>query len=174
MKGRTAYYSLRHVAQVVAIKRLQGQGLALADIQTRLLGLPPKQLKKIAALPKNIDALADALPDEFEQPSPKTNQKVTSQAERPFWEVAPTSSSARTRQPLFQHAESVAGMARPVSVVRIPLTEGATIEVTQPNDTSKIDVLGIQAAAADLIEELRRQGLLPSPVLSALKESHDD
>ena len=158
MKGRTAYYSIRHVAQVVAIKRLQGQGLALAEIQTRLLGLPPKQLKKIAALPKNIDDLADALPDESETPSSEIKEQA--KKEQAFWKRAPTSSSARSRKP-----RATSNVARPVAVVRIPIAPGTTIEVTQPSDTSNIDVLSIQSAAADLIEELRRQGLLPSPLV---------
>jgi len=158
MKGRTAYYSIRHVAQVVAIKRLQGQGLALAEIQTRLLGLPAKELKKIAALPKNIDALADSLPDESKTPPPETSQQA--KKEPAFWERAPASSSARSRKP-----RATSDVARPVAVLRIPLTSGTTIEVTQPPDTSNIDVRDIQSAAADLIEELRRQGLLPSPLV---------
>src|SRR5215831_15507636 len=33
MRGRTALYSRRHLAQVIAIKRLQGTGKSLSDIQ---------------------------------------------------------------------------------------------------------------------------------------------
>src|SRR3954468_17018908 len=38
-RGRTALYGRRHLLQLVAIKRLQTHGLALAEIQARLLGL---------------------------------------------------------------------------------------------------------------------------------------
>src|SRR5215212_2263085 len=34
MRGRTALYGRRHLAQVVAIKRLQAMGRSLAEIQT--------------------------------------------------------------------------------------------------------------------------------------------
>ena len=58
MQGRTALYGLKHVEQLVAIKRLQAQGLTLSDIQQQLLGLPKSKLKKLAALPENLEALA--------------------------------------------------------------------------------------------------------------------
>src|SRR5206468_6454027 len=37
MRGRTAYYGLRHLRQLAAIKRLQARGLSLAEVQRRLL-----------------------------------------------------------------------------------------------------------------------------------------
>src|SRR4051794_26899981 len=38
-RGRTALYGRRHLLQLVAIKRLQARGLALAELQQQLLGL---------------------------------------------------------------------------------------------------------------------------------------
>ncbi len=38
MRGRTALYGVRHLLQLVAIKRLQTHGLSLAEIQTRVVG----------------------------------------------------------------------------------------------------------------------------------------
>ena len=58
MQGRTALYGLKHVQQLVAIKRLQAEGLTLSDIQQRLLGLPKSKLKKLAALPEDLEAVA--------------------------------------------------------------------------------------------------------------------
>src|SRR5205809_950859 len=37
-KGRTAFYGRRHLLQLVAIKRLQAQGLSLSEVQARLVG----------------------------------------------------------------------------------------------------------------------------------------
>jgi DNA-binding transcriptional MerR regulator len=48
MRGRTAYYGRRHLLQLVAIKRLQAEGLALADVQQHLLGQPDKVLERVA------------------------------------------------------------------------------------------------------------------------------
>jgi DNA-binding transcriptional MerR regulator len=42
MDGRTALYDERHVRQLVAIKRLQAEGLSLAEIQRKLSGAPPE------------------------------------------------------------------------------------------------------------------------------------
>src|SRR5437016_12050752 len=51
LRGRTALYGRRHLLQLVAIKRLQARGLALADIQERLLGATDATLARIARLP---------------------------------------------------------------------------------------------------------------------------
>ena len=47
MRGRTAYYGRRHLLQLVAIKRLQEQGLPLVEVQERL------------ALPAGVSARAN-------------------------------------------------------------------------------------------------------------------
>src|ERR1700722_19255742 len=49
MRGRTALYGPRHVLQLVAIKRLQAQGLSLAAVQERVVGLSDKALRRLAA-----------------------------------------------------------------------------------------------------------------------------
>jgi hypothetical protein len=51
MRGRTALYGHRHLAQVVAVKRLQGEGWSLAEIQERLIGADDAVLEEIAAVP---------------------------------------------------------------------------------------------------------------------------
>src|SRR4051812_21950447 len=38
MRGRTALYGVRHVLQLAAVKRLQAEGLSLAEVQARLVG----------------------------------------------------------------------------------------------------------------------------------------
>src|SRR6476659_7762958 len=48
MRGRTALYGRRHLLQIVAIKRLQTRGLALAAIQQQLVGASPALLEKLA------------------------------------------------------------------------------------------------------------------------------
>src|SRR5437773_11979012 len=51
IQGRVAYYGRRHVLQLVAIKRLQTNGLSLGEIQDRLLGRSDVELAKVARLP---------------------------------------------------------------------------------------------------------------------------
>lgn len=48
MRGRQALYGQRHLLQLVAVKRLQAQGLPLARIQAELSGLPDHALTEIA------------------------------------------------------------------------------------------------------------------------------
>src|SRR5438445_9892145 len=48
MRGRTALYGVRHLLQLVAIKRLQAQGLSLAEVQGRLVGLTDIALQELA------------------------------------------------------------------------------------------------------------------------------
>src|SRR5215471_1357192 len=45
MRGRTALYGRRHLLQLVAIKRLQANGLSLQEVQQQLLGLSDTELE---------------------------------------------------------------------------------------------------------------------------------
>src|SRR5262245_18184089 len=56
LRGRTALYGRRHLLQLVAIKRLQAQGLTLQQVQERLLGLTDGDLERTARLPPTADA----------------------------------------------------------------------------------------------------------------------
>src|ERR1700719_3749146 len=62
MRGRTAFYGVRHLLQLVAIKRLQTHGLSLADIQPRLVGRTTSALRLVARLPADFEPVADAKP----------------------------------------------------------------------------------------------------------------
>src|SRR5678815_3549031 len=55
MQGRTALYGRRHLLQLVAIKRLQGKGLSLAEIQSRLINADTRELSRLAQLPKDFE-----------------------------------------------------------------------------------------------------------------------
>jgi DNA-binding transcriptional MerR regulator len=52
MRGRTALYDRRHLAQLVAIKQLQVEGKPLAEIQSTLAGAAPSDVERIARLPE--------------------------------------------------------------------------------------------------------------------------
>jgi hypothetical protein len=51
MEGRTALYGERHLQQLVAIKRLQAEGLSLVEIQAKLHGITPRALAELAKVP---------------------------------------------------------------------------------------------------------------------------
>src|SRR5215467_11186889 len=61
MRGRTAYYGLRHLMQLAAIKRLQARGLSLAEVQQELLGLSDSALASLARLPNGVGSAAKKL-----------------------------------------------------------------------------------------------------------------
>jgi DNA-binding transcriptional MerR regulator len=50
MRGRVALYGRRHLLQLVAIKRRQGEGRSLAQIQAELAGATDDQLAAVAGL----------------------------------------------------------------------------------------------------------------------------
>ena len=57
-RGRGARYGVRHLRQLVAVRRLQADGWSLADIQGRLAGADDDTLSELAALPEQVDAVA--------------------------------------------------------------------------------------------------------------------
>jgi DNA-binding transcriptional MerR regulator len=59
--GRIARYGTRHLLQLVAVKRLQAQGLPLTEVQHRLAGATEASLRRIAALPTGLEEPAHDL-----------------------------------------------------------------------------------------------------------------
>lgn len=148
LQGRTAYYTMRHVEQLVAIKRLQGRGLTLADIQQELLGLSPAKLSRLANLPDQLESLSrrDA------RTNTKVSTAIVSEPEPAFWKRVPL--SAGSRNSALRNSPQVA------RVWRIYLDEHTALEVN--GDGSLVDAERIRAAARPLIEELVRQKLITS------------
>lgn len=66
-RGRVAFYGVAHLAELVAIKRLQANGLSLADVQSHLQGLDDDGVFALAALPAdaivNVDIAHDVSAD---------------------------------------------------------------------------------------------------------------
>jgi DNA-binding transcriptional MerR regulator len=70
LRGRTAYYGRRHLAQLVAIKRLQAEGLTLAEVEERLHDLSPRALFALAKLPTEAEREARPASTRFEARHP--------------------------------------------------------------------------------------------------------
>src|SRR5687768_6373811 len=63
MRGRSALYGTRHLAQLVAIKRRQAQGRSLAEIQAELVGADETTVLGIAGLdPAALDEVEERKP----------------------------------------------------------------------------------------------------------------
>lgn len=150
-QGRTARYGERQLAQVVAVKRLQAQGLPLVEIQQRLVGAPDAELRRVAGLPDDLTAwVVTHLPDGGEQTHRQKGRLRHPDAERdnpeaglfatPFWETRP-SRPATTPAPVFGVTLS-----------------GVTLLL--PAQPQHEDLEAIASAAAPLIDLLASRGLL--------------
>src|SRR5262245_5906170 len=78
-RGRALTYGRTHLLRLVAIKRLQGQGLSLDEISERLEGMGPAELESLAAIPPS------AMPADLGDPEPGG----VSRAAGRFWEAVP-------------------------------------------------------------------------------------
>ena len=133
MRGRTALYGVRHVLQLTAVKRLQAQGLSLADVQARLVGLTDAGLRQLARLPADFDFGAAA----NGEPAAGADRR----AER-FWSAPP------------------AEPAPPRSLLGVPLADGATLLLEAARPPDEHDLSALRAAAAPLLTLLRSRRLL--------------
>jgi DNA-binding transcriptional MerR regulator len=139
-RGRTALYGLRHLLQLVAIKRLQTHGLSLAEIQGRLLGLSDPALQELAPLPADFDQEVPTLAaGPAEEPDPAREQA--------FWTAPPA--------PVEQDRAADNGRE-----VRLPLAPGVDLVLEALREPDDYDVSALAAAAAPLLKLLRARRLL--------------
>jgi DNA-binding transcriptional MerR regulator len=152
MRGRTALYGARHVAQVVAIKRLQTMGRSLSEIQQLWPTLDDRTLARMSGV---------ALPAESQPP-----------ARAEFWKRDPVPRDAakaeggaapngRSAPPGMAQA---APQAPPPGAVelRIELVPGVVLSLSVTDESvaiSPADVHAIRAAAAPLVTELASRRL---------------
>ena len=137
-RGRTALYHRHHLAQVVLIKRLQAEGLPLAEVQTRLAGLTPAELERHAQLPR-------VLPE----PSGPDPVRETVRQERPL-------RSERRSLPLSDTRSLEMGPTGSW----LSLGSGTTLMLPASYKGTAEGLLDILQAASPLLAELRRQGLI--------------
>jgi DNA-binding transcriptional MerR regulator len=158
MRGRTALYGPRHVAQVVAIKRLQAMGRSLSEIQGLWPTLDDHTLSRMSGV-----TLAPS------RPAPRPG----------FWKREPRSSEAEA--PLARAAEAApasAAAASPASPsgdelhvppaaleLRIELAPDVvlSLSVVESVVMSPADVRALRAAAAPLLAELASRRLASHP-----------
>src|SRR6185312_11218549 len=86
-RGRALTYGRTHLIHLVAIKRLQGEGLSLDEIAQRLDGMSQAELEALAAIPPG------AMPADLGDPEP-ASESVPSRASGRFWQTAPQLAAA--------------------------------------------------------------------------------
>ncbi len=142
-RGRTALYGRRHVAQVVAIKRLQSAGRSLDEIRGLWPTLDDATLSRMSGVALGV------------RPTPAG-----------FWKVPPASSGA-SRGALAARPDAATSRRVPaaVSVVehRLELAPGCVIAVSLApgRSLSADDVRALRAAARPLLTELAHRQLAP-------------
>jgi DNA-binding transcriptional MerR regulator len=147
-RGRTALYARRHLLQLVAIKRLQAEGLSLVETQERLLGLPDRQLARLARVPAEVlesgpPVFPAILPPPDERPAGPTRRAEA------FWKAAP----ARISAPPAENPEP-----RPLQALEFG--PGATLLFSAARPLTPADVQSLRDAAGPLLDTLGNLGLL--------------
>ena len=154
MQGRTALYSRRHLAQIVAIKRLQAEGRPLAEVQERLIGADDATLLAIARL-------GDTQPPvPAPSASPATNHTVQPAVRSRFWSAPPIAPTTPVPAP---EPEAEAESDPEPLIHGLRLSNDVTLLLTAsrrvPDETAR---RAIEKAAQPLLDQLRRLGLTES------------
>ncbi len=139
-RGRTALYGPRHLAQVVAIKRLQVAGRSLAAITAMWPTMDDVTLQRMSG----VD-----LPRAARKPA------ATRDA---FWRGAPATPGPDVAPP----SPSPSPSPSPGAELRIELAPNVHITIAMPEDgvaISPADIRAIRAAAASLVTELAQRRL---------------
>lgn len=150
MRGRTAYYGRRHLLQLVAIKRLQAEGLSLRRVQERLGGLDDAALAAIARLPADDEGGVEA----ERESAPASPQPPEREA---FWAARPPA-APRPPAPAAAAPELEAAWS-------LKLGPDVTLLLPGGHELSEADLRALQRAAGPLLRELRRQDRLNAGAL---------
>jgi DNA-binding transcriptional MerR regulator len=146
--GRVAYYGPRHLLQLVAVKRLQAQGLALAAVQERLTGSTEAELRRVAMVPAALLAGTTA---------PPSNSAVEADA-GPFWTRRPARAAAsRESADLLDRRRNTVTRVYQLQLARRP---NESAELVLPAEPGPDDIDDIVAAAQPLLDLLASRGLL--------------
>jgi DNA-binding transcriptional MerR regulator len=137
MRGRKAFYGERHLLQLVAVKRLQAQGLPLSVVQARLHAASTPTLRALAALPDGFDAAHS-----------EGDSVVVDRSDEEFW--AMPSSLVPTTQ------------ATPAQLLTVPLAPAVSVSLASHHALSAADLDAVHAAGAELVRVLRARGLIPA------------
>jgi DNA-binding transcriptional MerR regulator len=169
-RGRSAYYGRRHVLQLTAIKRMQGKGMTLVQVQEALAGADSRRLRNWAGLPDEFwdkhRPVAPASPDPdrllAEPENPQGHGTVTIKSPRrmrtAFWREAPAASETAPGPAMAPDAAAMELR----SIAALNLAPGVKL-LLETNAAQRINTESLQelAPAAELfVAELRRLKLI--------------
>jgi DNA-binding transcriptional MerR regulator len=180
-RGRVALYGQRHLLQLTAIKRLQAQGLALAEIQHELTGRSDAALERLAGVPD----LPPAAPVARDLPATRPR----------FWAASAQAASPEATWPRAVVDQTAA--PHPAAPAPLPdqdggpnhhdgqgnavlqgirLGSGLILLVEGGSSLDEEDLAAVRAAAAPLVATVRQLRRRPSDALSPapLPDRRDD
>jgi DNA-binding transcriptional MerR regulator len=170
-QGRAARYGPRHLLQLVAIKRRQAEGQALADIQVELAGATDATLQRIAQVrPPLLDPTVSAVDRPAEahteavDPTPliaRTGDAVDLRPDSLDLRPQPVE---RSRMPAARVERRFWGRSDPVTLNLDDYVHGTPLGgalLLLPVPPGPDDVLAIRAAAQPLLDLLVHRGLVP-------------
>jgi DNA-binding transcriptional MerR regulator len=161
MRGRTALYGRRHVAQVVAIKRLQTMGRSLADIQTLWPTLDDATLARMSGVTLEMRAKAPARA-EFWKRAPEAPEAPEAR-QAPGLRDAPEVHAPEGRDAPEGDASAV--HRAPAIELRVELAPGVVLSLSAEDGValSSADARALREAAAPLLAELASRRRAPHP-----------
>lgn len=170
MRGRTALYARRHLLQIVAIKRLQADGLALAEIQAELAGITDTRLERVARVsasapppPTAIEAAVEAAdaPERFWARSspPPAFPGAWDVGRSALLPAAPQGVAAPATRNVPSSAPPPGARHAGDLIAAIRLGDGVTLLVDTGRVVSAPDIDALRAAAAPLTRALADRGL---------------
>ena len=165
MRGRTALYGRKHVAQVVAIKRLQTMGRSLAEIQALWPTLDDATLSRMAGIELAAATKSRAARKDFWKkeaaPARLEVDDDRPEADRPALRADAAPAPRAADRVVAPAPRADAEAAAPSAELRIELAPNVSISIALSDDVaiSRADVAAIHAAAAPLIAELERRVL---------------
>lgn len=159
MRGRTALYERRHLEQVVAIKRLQAQGLSLAEVQERLAGASRKAVSRLAQVPRvalTPSREAEGAPD-------ARTGAATARRSAEFWKAVPSESAAPATPSSPRPTPRKTQQSKPVGitmVAQLELAPGLTLSFEPGRNIDANDLERVRAAAEQLVQVMTEDGLI--------------
>jgi DNA-binding transcriptional MerR regulator len=148
MRGRTAFYSRRHVEQLVAIKRLQAKGKSLVEVQEQLAAVTPRAIQGLAKIPREFwEVTAELLAKaECDTVASDRSRSVRSDAREEFWAAPVGDGVVTTLTPCVQ----------------LRFAGGVTLSIdnVRPDRLPNIQTDSVQRAVRVLVRELEQQGLI--------------
>jgi DNA-binding transcriptional MerR regulator len=154
-RGRVARYGRRHLLQLVAVKRLQANGLSIADIQAALAGATDALLERTAGLTGSPEAAAPA--PAAPGPSPSA----------PAASVSPPSGPAERARTRFWARDGDRPRAAPAGETTAPAPSGAPVWGVRLGDGVTLLVEGARTASPEDIQAVLAAA---RPLLAVLEE----